>query len=209
MSSKQPPENAPDADRHLVETRTGGEIILDGKFLHARRDTVRLPDGASAIREYVVHPGAVMVVALQADGQVVLERQYRYPLQRVMIEFPAGKLDPGESSLACARRELQEETGYSAGRWAFAATLHPVLAYSTEFIDLWFATDLDVGAQRLDHGEFLEVFDATPAQLLEWCRTGQVTDAKTLSAALWLQNLNAGLWTLEWTEPGKAGDAAG
>jgi ADP-ribose pyrophosphatase len=182
----------------LAETRVSGEAVFEGKFLQARRDQVRLRDGSPGLREYVVHPGAVMVIALQDDGQVVLERQYRYPVQRVMIEFPAGKLDPGETSLACAQRELQEETGYRAARWALAGTLHPAIAYSTEFIDIWFAAGLVTGAQSLDHGEFLEVFSATPAQLLSWCGSGQVSDAKTLAGALWLQNVNSGAWMLDW-----------
>ena len=116
---------------HLSELKIGSEDILKGNFLQVRRDTVRLPDGTATQREYIIHPGAVMIVAQLADGRVVLERQYRYPVQAVMIEFPAGKLDSGEASLACAQRELQEETGYSARRWAKAGVLHPVISYST------------------------------------------------------------------------------
>lgn len=200
MVSDKPdsPQAAPPA---LAETRLSSELIFQGKFLQARRDEVSMPDGSRGLREYVVHPGAVMVVALQEDGQVVLERQYRYPVQRVMIEFPAGKLDPGETSLACAQRELQEETGYRARHWAFAGTLHPVISYSTEFIDIWFARGLSAGPRALDEGEFLEVFSASPEQLLAWCRGGQVTDAKTLTGALWLQNVNAGAWSLDWDVP--------
>lgn len=186
------------ADRHLAETTTRREEILRGHFLHVVRDHVRLPDGAAATREYVLHPGAVAVVALHDDGRIVLERQWRHPLARVFTEIPAGKLDPGEDSLACARRELREETGYTAREWAFAGTLHPLIAYSDEHIDLWFARGLQRGAQRLDAGEFLEVVEATPAQLLAWCRDGTVTDAKTLMAALWLQNVLSGTWELDW-----------
>ncbi len=185
-------------DRLLIEVKTGSEELLKGRLLHAFRDTVHLPDGQTTTREYLVHPGAVMVVPLLDDGRVVLERQYRYPLQRVMIEFPAGKLDPGEDVLACAQRELLEETGYSAAEWARAGVLHPCIGYSTEFIEIWFARGLSLGARQLDAGEFLEVFAATPAELLQWCREGRVTDAKTLTAALWLQNLMSGAWTLDW-----------
>ena len=163
---------------------------------------MRLPDGGLAQREYVVHPGAVMVVPLLegADGatRLVLERQYRYPVRGTLIEFPAGKLDPGEDPLACAQRELREETGYTAREWAHAGVLHPVVAYSTEVIEVWFARGLTAGERRLDEGEFLEVFSATPAQLQDWCRDGQVTDAKTLVGALWLQNVMSGTWALDW-----------
>ena len=183
---------------HLTETTIDSEEIFNGSFLHARRDTVRLPDGTQAPREYIVHPGAVMIIAQLDDGQLVLERQYRYPVRSVMIEFPAGKLDAGEASLACAQRELLEETGYSASRWARAGVLHPVISYSTEFIDIWFAQGLTLGERKLDEGEFLDVFTAPPTELLAWCGNGQVTDAKTLTGALWLQNVLSGAWALDW-----------
>lgn len=183
---------------HLVETTLGSQEILKGHFLQVMRDSVKLPDGSQATREYVVHSGAVMVVALLDDGRLVLERQFRYPMQAVMLEFPAGKFDPGETSLACAQRELREETGYSAREWAKAGVLHPVISYSTEFIDIWFARGLTPGQRKLDDGEFLDVFTATAAELLAWCANGQVTDAKTLTGMLWLQNVMSGVWTLDW-----------
>jgi len=188
-------------DLHLTETRLNSEEILRGDFLHARRDTVRLPDGKKATREYIIHPGAVMIIAQFDDGRVVLERQYRYPVQSVMIEFPAGKLEVGEDVLACAQRELLEETGYSARRWARAGLMHPVISYSTEFIDIWFARELSLGKRKLDEGEFLDVFSATPVELLGWCAAGRVTDAKTLTGMLWLQNVINGNWTLDWQTP--------
>ena len=193
---------SPGAFAHLIETKASSREVFKGKFLHAFVDHVTLPDGGQATREYVVHPGAVMVIPLLQDAQgawrVVLERQFRYPIGEVMVEFPAGKLDAGESVFSCARRELLEETGYSAGEWARAGKMHPVIAYSTEFIDVWFARGLSAGAQKLDAGELLEVFTATPAELLQWCLQGQVTDAKTLAGALWLQNWLAGNWDLQW-----------
>jgi len=185
-------------DLHLKEERTGSELLFEGRFLNARRDTVRLPDGRSATREYVIHPGAVVVVPLLDDGRVVLERQYRYPVEQVMIEFPAGKLDPGEDPLICGQRELIEETGYRAREWALAGAMHLAVAYSTEIIHVYFARGLEAGARQLDQGEFLDVFAARPEELLAWCRDGRVTDAKTLSCALWLQNVLSGAWPLDW-----------
>ena len=196
---------------HLIETGLSSRDMVRGDFLHARHDTVRLPDGDVATREYVVHPGAVMVIPLLDDGtgalRVVLERQFRYPIGRVMIEFPAGKLDPGEDLLHCAMRELREETGYRAREWAHAGVLHPLVAYSTEFIDIWFARGLTMGERQLDAGEFLDVFSATPDELARWCRDGEVTDGKTLAGALWLQNMLTGAWPLRWRRSNDAGAA--
>lgn len=189
-------------DCRLMEEKLCSVELFNGKFLKAFKDDVRLPNGGLASREYVVHPGAVMVVPLIGNlddqVQIVLERQFRYPIGQVMIEFPAGKLDAGEDCFHCAQRELREETGFTATEWAHAGMLHPVIAYSTEFIDIWFARGLKSGHQQLDDGEFLDVFTATPSQLFEWCRDGQVTDGKTLAATLWLQNVLSGAWALDW-----------
>jgi len=186
----------------LSERKLSSESVYEGHFLHVRRDQIALPDSSTASREYIVHPGAVVVVPLLYDAsggvRVVLERQFRYPLGRVLIEFPAGKLEHGEDSLLCVQRELREETGYSAREWAFAGVMHPTIAYSTEHIDVWFARGLQAGAAKLDPGEFLEVFTASPDDLLEWCAQGLVTDGKTLSCLLWLQNVLSGRWTLSW-----------
>lgn len=206
MADHSPPPGDP-ADDHLREQQLSSQELLRGHFLHAFRDTVRLPDGREALREYVRHPGAVMIIAQLEDGRLVLERQYRYPVQSVMLEFPAGKLDAGEASLACAQRELLEETGYGAASWAKAGVMHPVISYSTEFIDVWFAKDLTAGERKLDAGEFLDVFTASPAELLQWCRDGRVTDAKTLAGTLWLQNVLSGAWTLDWQHGAPPGQA--
>lgn len=186
------------ADNHLREKSVSSEEICKGNFLHVLRDTVQLPSGKQATREYVVHPGAVAVVALLDDGRVVLERQYRHPIGQVMIEFPAGKLEKGEDSLLCGQRELLEETGYRASHWAYAGPMHLAIAYSTEVIHVYFAKGLSLGERKLDDGEFLDVITATPAELLLWCREGKVTDAKTLTCALWLQNILSNTWSLTW-----------
>ena len=189
-------------DAHLIETKLKSQELFSGHFLHAFRDTVALPDGSEATREYVTHPGAVIIIAmLEEPGQplrLVMERQYRYPVQQVMIEFPAGKLDPKELTIQCAQRELFEETGYRAKQWAKAGVMHPVISYSTEFIEVWFAKDLSLGERQLDEGEFLEVFLQTPESLQADCLNGKVTDAKTLTGMFWLQNVMQGKHALEW-----------
>lgn len=193
------------SDEHLIEQCIAQQELFRGHFLHAFRDTVRLPDGGQATREYVVHPGAVVVVPLLQDpcGQwrIVLERQYRYPVGRVMIELPAGKLEAGEDPLCCGQRELLEETGYQASEWARAGQMHLAIAYSTEVIHIYFARGLQAGERRLDAGEFLDVFSATPDELMTWCREGAVTDAKTLSCMLWVHNALSGAWPLNWQAP--------
>jgi ADP-ribose pyrophosphatase len=189
------------SDDHLIEHRVHQEELLRGRFLHAFRDTVRLPNQNLSTREYVVHPGAVMVIPMleTPDGlRLVMERQFRYPVGQVMTEFPAGKLDPGEDPWLCAQRELQEETGYTARQWARAGVLHPVISYSTEVIEIWFAKELSLGERRLDTDEFLDVFTASPSELMAACQQGRLTDAKTLTGLLWLQNVQSGQWPLHW-----------
>jgi ADP-ribose pyrophosphatase len=175
----------------LVETTVSSEDVFDGKLLHVRRDAVRLPDGGTATREYIVHPGAVMIIARLADGRLVLERQYRYPLARVFIEFPAGKVDPGEELLTTAKRELTEETGYVAARWSHLATMHPVISYSTEQIDIFVADELTHVGVRLDDGEFIETFSATLDEALTWLDRGEITDVKTMLGLLLLARAQA------------------
>lgn len=184
-------------DAHLTETCIDSEVTYEGSFLKVSRDHVTLPNGAVATREYIRHPGAVVILPILDDGRVLLERQFRYPMGKVFIEFPAGKIDPGEEPLACAKRELQEETGYTATDWRFITTIHNAIAYSDEHLDLFVARGLSPGPARLDDEEFLETFSATVPDLLEMVRTGQVTDVKTVIGAFWLDKLAAGSWTPE------------
>lgn len=189
-------------DAHLREEPIRSEQVYLGHFLDVRRDQVRLPDGNPAQREYIIHPGAVMVVPVLDDGRLVLERQWRHPLQRVMLEFPAGKLEPGEPPFDCAVRELAEETGYRAVEWARAGILHNAIAYSNEGIEVWFARGLSLGERHLDAGEFLDVTTASAEELDALARRGELTDAKTLIGLLWLQNWRAGRWPLNWGSAG-------
>ena len=183
-------------DSQLKETRIDGDVAYDGGFLKVSRDRVSLPNGATTFREYIKHPGAVVVLAILDDGSVLLERQFRYPMGRVFIELPAGKIDPGEATLACAKRELQEETGYTASDWQFVTTIHNAIAYSDEHLDLFIARGLTAGPAKLDDGEFLETFSASLPDMLEMVRSGQITDVKTIIGAFWLEKLNAGAWKL-------------
>jgi ADP-ribose pyrophosphatase len=171
-------------DAHLIETRVSSQPVYQGKLLHVRCDSVRLPDGSLATREYIVHPGAVLVVPVLPDGRLVIERQYRYPLQQVFVEFPAGKLDPGETALATGQRELKEEAGYTARDWTRLGVIHPLLSYSTEAIELYLAEGLEHVGATLDDGEFLDVGIMSVGEMLAAVERGEITDAKTVTALL-------------------------
>jgi ADP-ribose pyrophosphatase len=183
-------------DDHLKETQLDSALAYDGHFIKVQRDAIRLPDGKTSTREYIRHPGAVVIIPLLDDGRVLLERQFRYPLHQVFIEFPAGKIDPNEDPLDCAKRELQEETGYTATDWRFACTIHNAIAYSDEHLDIFVAQGLTAGESRLDDGEFLETFAATLDDMLQWIREGKITDVKTVIGTFWLEKILAGEWKI-------------
>lgn len=174
-------------DSHLIESEISSEAVFDGVLLHVRKDEVRLPNGKTSIREYVVHPGAVVVLAELDNGKLLFERQFRYPLRRVFLELPAGKIDPGEAILDTARRELLEETGYVADTWEYLGVMHPCIGYSDERIEIFRASGLrNVGGQALDHNEFLEIVELSPASARQAVWDGRITDAKTITALYWL-----------------------
>lgn len=178
----------------LAEETLESRLAYEGVFLKMYVDRVRCPDGHVAAREYLRHPGAVMMIPLLDDGRLVLERQYRYPLRRSFIEFPAGKIDPGEPLLDCAQRELLEETGYRAAQWSHLGSFHNAIGYCDEQIYVYLARELALDSARTDDGEVIEVFTATLDELLDWIRAGTVTDVKTIVGAYWLEQHLAGNW---------------
>jgi ADP-ribose pyrophosphatase len=175
----------PDPTGDFTETTVSSRLVYDGGLLKVKRDEVRLPDGGQAWREYVTHPGAVMMLAFVDPDTILLERQYRYPKRRHFIELPAGKLEAGEPPLATAKRELIEECGYEARDWWHVVTIDPTIGYSNEVIHLYGARDLHHVGAKLDVGEHLETFEARISDALEWVRDGIITDSKTTFGLLW------------------------
>jgi ADP-ribose pyrophosphatase len=173
--------------KDLTEKFVSGEDVYRGTLLHLRRDVVDLPDGSRGVREYIRHPGAVMIVPLLGSGRVVLERQFRYPHRREFIELPAGKLEPGEPPLDTARRELLEETGYQAAEWQHLGVVHTTIGYSDETIQLVLARRLTAGERQLDAGEFLEVLKLPFAEAIAMVGDGRITDSKSIAALLWVK----------------------
>jgi ADP-ribose pyrophosphatase len=192
MSSSKPSltsfSELPERDDHLKEQTTDSRLAYDGLFLKVFSDEVQLPNQKLVNREYIKHPGAVAIVPLFEDNSVLMERQFRYPLHKAILEIPAGKLEFGEDPLVCAKRELKEETGFEANEWIFLGKIHPVISYSTEFIDIYLAKGLVQGPAKLDEEEFLDVFRATIPEISEWIKKGLITDVKTIISHYWLKD---------------------
>ncbi len=178
--------------RDLTETPLDGEIVYEGLFLRIRRDRARMPDGRTAGREFVLHPGAAAMVPIFPDERILIERQFRYPLKQVFVEIPAGKIDPGETPLQTAQRELVEETGWIAHQWAPLTSVHPAIGFADERIDIFLCRELERAEQSLDVGEFLELDYVTVGWMMDEARAGRLTDVKTHIAAHWLDDLFSG-----------------
>lgn len=172
------------AGMDLKEKKIASETIYQGKILNLRVDTVRLPNGKESKREVVEYNGAVAIVALTAENDVVLVRQYRYPAQREFLEIPAGKLEPGESPLACAQRELMEETGASSEKWRELCSFYSTPGFSTELMHIFLARDVNFTEQRLDEDEFVEVKRVSLPTAWQMIKDGKIYDAKSIAGIL-------------------------
>jgi ADP-ribose pyrophosphatase len=178
----------------FTEKKISSRTAYRGKLLAVNEDEVRLPDGSAALREYVVHPGAAIILPLFDDGSVLLERQFRYPVGSHFYELPAGKLEPDEPPLETAKRELAEETGYVAGEWRELGRLYPCIGYSDERIDFFLARKLEFKGARPDEGEFLETLRMSLADSVDWIRRGRITDTKTIVGLFWAEKLLTQNW---------------
>ena len=164
----------------LGEKTVSSEDIFNGVILHVKRDMVSLSNGSETVREVIRHIGAVCVIPVTDDNKVIMERQFRYPLNKVILEIPAGKLDaPDEDRLSAIKRELREETGYSADEWTEIGDFHPAPAYSDEYITMYLARGLHKGKRDLDEDEFLDVYAIPLADLVKDVMEGRISDAKT------------------------------
>ena len=177
----------------MEETKIGSELIYDGKIMHVYRDDIRLPDGGTGIREIMRHIGAVCIVPITDDGKIILEKQYRYAVGKVVIEIPAGKLDfADEVPLEAAKRELKEETGYTAENWQELGVFYSAIAYSDERITMFLATGLEKGEQHLDRGEFLDYYEVPLREAYESVMRGEIIDSKTQIGILKAVNIFGG-----------------
>ena len=180
--------------KSMAESTLERQTVFEGKFLKVRRDLARLPDGATATREFVMHPGAAAMVPIGGDERILVERQFRYAMGQMYVEIPAGKIDAGETSIQTARRELLEETGYEAQQWAFLTRIHPAIGFSDEVMDIYLARDLSLRERAMDVDEILEIEWVTLGWMMDELRAGRLPDVKTQIAVHWLDRLFSGQW---------------
>ncbi|MEO6423493.1 MAG: NUDIX hydrolase [Candidatus Nitrotoga sp.] len=173
----------------LKETCLDSMAVYEGDFIKVFKDNVQLPDGNMSTREHITHPGAVAVLAILDNGDLLMERQFRYAPQREFIELPAGKIEYGEELLFTAQRELLEETGYIASNWTHLTTAWPCIGYANERMEYFVAQGLTYQGVQLDEGEFLEVFQLSLAEALDWIRQGKINDSKTMVGIFWLEKM--------------------
>ena len=177
-------------DEDLIEKKLSSEDIFGGTLLHVKRDYVELPNGNKSVREWIKHPGAAAVLPVLPDGRMIFVRQYRYPIQQVTLEIPAGKLDAvDEEPLVCAKRELSEETGYEAEKYHFLTKLATTVGFSNEFIYVYAADGLTPGKQHTDEDEFINVVLLTMDEAMVKVKSGEICDAKTIAAILLYREL--------------------
>lgn len=180
--------------KKLIEKKLKSDLVYQGSFLKVLKDEVELPNGKKGTREYIPHPGAAMIIPVTDKGRLVMLNQYRYAVQKVFIEFPAGKIDQGENALQTAQRELTEETGLVAKEFRHLTTIHPVIGYSNEKIEIYLAEGLTQSKQNLDHEEFVEVFEISFAEALEKMHQGEITDVKTMIGLFWYNQIINSQW---------------
>ena len=173
----------------LKESRISSSQVYEGSFLDVRKDIVELPDGNRSTREWIKHPGAACIIPVMSDGKLALIKQYRYPVQSIMIELPAGKRDTEESPEACAIRELEEEIGYSAGKLTFVTKIHPAIGFANEQMWIFLAEQLIQSQKNTDHDEFVELMPTSINQAVELVWNGAITDVKTIIGILWAERL--------------------
>jgi len=178
----------------LRETQLSTETIFKGKLLHVVRDEVELPNGKTSVREGIKHPGAVVVIPFLDENTLIMERQYRYYPDDIFYELPAGKTDPGEDFLTTGKRELLEETGYTAKSWSFISHLYPAIGYADEKMAVYAARDLNMEQVDRDEDEFLEIIEMPLSTAMEMLRRGEITDAKTMVGLFWADKLTSGDW---------------
>lgn len=178
------------SNHHLIEKKVKSLCLHQGSAVSFFKDTVKLPSGQKATREYMLHPGAVCIVPFTTQKKVLILKQYRYPVRETIYEFPAGKLDPKETPLSCARRELAEETGYHPHRLKRIISFWPTPAFATEIMDIYLAWDLEFRAVHRDPDETLDVLKVDFSEVLNWIQVGKIKDAKSIIAALTIQTFN-------------------